>query len=525
MDRMCRLCLTSETGREFERIFGNQNQKIALKIFLISQIKIIEIDEYQALICPQCVKELYQCFLFRKKIQTSDEYFRSKLEVVEENLWRISEADSCNFEEETIDNYIQEDNNNECDEEANGFDKLKVTEFRNTEIEDHNIEALNSNDFNKDEIIDNGIQDGYIEVLGNNALIELYCEYEALEEIDEYIEIGTTEENKLIESPKSHQSSSLIPPEEHFLPPEEIIIPTEEPQLPSKEILLPNEEPLLPSGEPPLPIEEIPSPIPARRGRKVQNTIKPYKRLTCDICGITLSRRQRLIQHQRLHYLDSTKLYECDLCEKVFNQRYRIIPHFQKYHNYKLGPKERWKCAICEDRVITAGKMECHYMKFHSEFCAESNFQESNESPKRKLLKNYKVKKPRKKKVKKLENKTKDWFVCSLCGNSFTCNYRYQKHLNDIHGVAEHEIIQKEEPTVVQELKKSDNVPCQTCGKSFASLSTCKAHEKTHLDLQFICDICGKDFKIKVVTSGNIKFYILMSLLILQFLSHILRHT
>jgi hypothetical protein len=422
MERVCRLCLASETDREFERIYGNQNQKIALKIFLISQIKIIEFDDSIALICLQCVKELYQCFLFRKKIQNSDEFFRNKFD--EANIFGAYNEDINDSKQETIDNI--EEIINESQEEL--LSELKIVKYQDPEDINENLK---------------------IEALDSSGVNELECEYEALEELDEDIQENDTDELQITE------------------------------EQPTKVI----------------------SPPPARRGRKLKRQKRPYNRLACKICGITLSRRQRLIQHERLHYLESTKLYyECDLCGKQFNQRFSIIPHFQKHHNFKSGPNERWKCAICEDKTMQAGKMEVHYRKFHSEFYNENDPQQA---PRKSPYKSaQKVKKPRQKKIKSEENKIKDWFVCSLCGNSFTCNYRYQKHLNDIHGVAEHEINQKEETLIVQELKRSKNVPCQVCGKPFASLATCKAHEKTHLNLQFLCDLCGKGFKIKV-TSGQ----------------------
>lgn len=432
MERICRLCLTSETDRKFDKIYGNQNQKFALKIFLISQVKIIELDENVALICSQCIKELYQCFLFRKKIHTSDEYFRNKFEANEENIWHSYELESNDVLENMNENDI------------NIYDSKKENYQDTEDQEELKIEALNS-----DEFINYIQEDLKIEALDHGELNDL--EYEALEDLD----------------------SSYIQDDSHIEANLEIIKVIE----------------------------------PPRRGRKLKTKKRPYNRLTCKICGITLSRRQRLLQHERLHYLDSTKLfYECDMCGKQFNQRFSLIPHFQKHHNFQSNRNERWKCAICENKILPAGKMEVHYRKFHSEFFID-NIQKS-QIPKKSPYKSIrKTKEQPPRKIATPKSTSKEWFVCSLCGNSFTCNYRYQKHLNNIHRVAEHEIIQKEE-SIVQELKHSKNVPCQVCGKPFASLATCKAHEKTHLNLQYICDICGKSFKIKVVTSLAINFFI-----------------
>lgn len=197
------------------------------------------------------------------------------------------------------------------------------------------------------------------------------------------------------------------------------------------------------------------------------------------------------------------------------NQRFGLIPHFRKHHNFTLGPKERWKCAICKDKTLPAFKMECHYQTFHTEFYKSEpeelkTPQKSSKSP----LKSQKItKNPKQSKI---------FFPCSLCGNSFTNSYRYHKHLNDIHGVKEQEILQndgtieillnhslelsqKTNKNTHQELKKSKNVPCSTCGKVFSSITTCKAHEKTHLDTKYFCDLCGSSFKVKAYLSSHVQ--------------------
>lgn len=409
MDRICRICLASEVSREFTEIYKMHAQKIALKIFLISHVKIVEFKESPALVCAQCVKELYQCIQFRKKIQTSDEYFRAS----ESDLWKIS-----------IDN----------DEEAGGDNNKEFDSLRNSEELDNEIEALDE-DF----------------------------EYEALGKIE--------------------------PPQ-----PEEEVMHSE------------------------FTIKEL-QPLAKRRGRKVKNVKRNYKRLACKVCGITLSRRQRLVQHERLHFIDVTKsFYECDDCGKRFNQRFSLIPHFQKYHSFKLGPKERWRCAICDDKSLPAGKMELHYKKMHSEFWSDPR---GGDSQKNIRFESSQASKRRKKTVINASHKnSKNWFLCGICGNSFTSSYRYHKHLNDIHGVAEHEVVSKNVsvPAVIdnQEIKISNNVPCQICGKVFASVRTCKAHEKTHLNVKYVCDLCGNSFKVKVRISNFISLFIYSKNCLLQ---------
>lgn len=388
MERICRICLISETTTEFTEIFSKLSQKIALKIFLISHVKIIErVNECPALICSQCFKELHQCVQFRKKIQTSDEYFRNKLEKYENDLWKL-ESDDGDID---VDGVGEEDDSQLDDE-------IK-------------IEALDD-DF----------------------------EYEALDEVEDIQQQENSQNSENNENFKINETS-----------------------------------------------EE------KKKGEK-----RAYNRLTCKICGVTLSRRLRLIQHERLHFLDLTKsFYECDMCDKKFNQRFSLIPHFQKHHNFKLGAKERWKCAICKNKSLPAAKMEVHYRKFHSEFYGDSPRQDLNiqqMTPKKALKNTQKAQKAHKK------EKSKNWFLCGICGNSFISSYRYHKHLNDIHGVTEHELDNPStDASDHQKIKKSKNVPCQLCGKVYSSVITCKAHEKTHLNVRYVCDLCGSDFKVKVI--------------------------
>jgi hypothetical protein len=76
-----------------------------------------------------------------------------------------------------------------------------------------------------------------------------------------------------------------------------------------------------------------------RRSKKrfeepTKSTRNVRSNLECKYCGIKLSRRNRLIQHERLHVLDQTQdFYICFFCGKTFNQKFGLIPHFKSAHN------------------------------------------------------------------------------------------------------------------------------------------------------------------------------------------------
>ncbi|KAG5669674.1 hypothetical protein PVAND_017557 [Polypedilum vanderplanki] len=396
-ERICRICLTVETNKEFRKIFDSN---LGLKIFLISNVKIVEVLNIPALICKSCEIELYQCINFRKKIQISQEYFNNQLYEHEFNLWNESQI----------------------------------------------------NEESKEQIEKEEIQD---------------------------LELDRTVEEYQIEKLTFHESQN----EDHSKIEEEISF-----------------------------IEKKKKKTIVRRPNRTD--------LTCQYCGLKLSRRQRLMQHERLHLIEATKsFYTCDMCNKQMSQRFALVPHFQKHHNFKIGPKERWKCAICENKTLPACKMEVHYRNFHSEFYTNDE-DKTDQSIEVKTL-NQKQRSTKFKTLSKKVKQTKIFFPCSLCGNSFTNSYRYHKHLNDIHGVKEQEILQNAETIEIllsesldisqkslkdnQELKKSKNVPCSTCGKVFSSITTCKAHEKTHLDTKYYCDLCGSSFKVKAYLTSHVQ--------------------
>ena len=70
-----------------------------------------------SLICPSCLKELYQCFLFRKKCQSADEYFKTKTAAIESELWNEYEVEHehVNVKIESLD---YESNNLDVDSQS-----------------------------------------------------------------------------------------------------------------------------------------------------------------------------------------------------------------------------------------------------------------------------------------------------------------------------------------------------------------------------------------------------------------------
>lgn len=94
----------------------------------------------QAFICPGCLKELYQCFLFRKKCQSSDEYFKylffkdeSKLKTI------IEEIQQNSFIKEESDLAVNDNEN-----ESLNADELLIDHFKEYKEDYDEVEELDS---------------------------------------------------------------------------------------------------------------------------------------------------------------------------------------------------------------------------------------------------------------------------------------------------------------------------------------------------------------------------------------------
>lgn len=53
--------------------------------------------------------------------------------------------------------------------------------------------------------------------------------------------------------------------------------------------------------------------------------------------------------------------------------------------------------------------------------------------------------------------------------------------------------------------RKPAKFPCTTCGKVFATITTVRAHEKTHLNVEYFCDLCNASFRVKAYLTSHVQ--------------------
>lgn len=192
-----------------------------------------------------------------------------------------------------------------------------------------------------------------------------------------------------------------------------------------------------------------------QRERKERTEKRSYqkggtKEGICNICGINLTTKERLMNHIRVRHdiVNENEMIPCPVegCRKRFKIQLYVERHVQNIHNRdrtQIKEKEFWPCSICG--IILGSKTALKQHEYRHTVPAQE---------------------------KKLHS-----YFCDLCPFSSDKKIRVKYHIERIH----------------LQLRK---FKCKFCDQAFVHSSLLQYHElRIHLNLRkFACRYCDKSF-------------------------------
>ncbi|KAG5680174.1 hypothetical protein PVAND_009699 [Polypedilum vanderplanki] len=447
--KMCRLCMVYKGSDELESIFKAETARIALEIYLISGVKIMEFASHKisALICSTCVKDLTRAIKFRKLCLESDEFFKKSLQAVETTVWSekykniFSHSEFPNDEEKLIKvepveygfatifdenaemlDYAGKQEEEEEQESDNYFDndKQPATSSEKKPVQKRRRRRRRSSDSDDSDLNVKRNEHGEFQCkLCHKNFTRHYslkCHIYAVHK-----KINKTEMHKCEECGKLFKLKYYL--QKH--------LKRSHLQLKKKLGLIDD-----------------------NKDDEDEVFKSKITGINCPFCNKYLTSRHSLKDHIRVkhEFTNANERYLCDFCGKDFQLKYYLLRHMKATHFKIKEPKNEtikkekdkkennYPCSICGKLLKSKGNLSTHE-------------------------KTHRVLSP------------SEYYYCDLCGNKFKGRGEMTVHIKKRH------------------LYKI-RYPCEKCGKSWRTGHQLRKHIKIFHDniREFKCEWCGKDF-------------------------------
>ncbi|XP_046451608.1 uncharacterized protein LOC124199728 isoform X1 [Daphnia pulex] len=199
-----------------------------------------------------------------------------------------------------------------------------------------------------------------------------------------------------------------------------------------------------------------------RLNHRGEERTKPLKKFVCSTCGHTVSSKERLDIHERIH--TDERPFECKYCDKKFREKGTLVRHIRTHTG-----ERPFGCNICGKSYRSRSAYVLHYKSRH-----ETKENEIVKGP----VDDFSLRK-----------RPRIDYRCEYCGKEF-CQGRmlaYEKHLTTHTGI----------PAAIRCTQPD-------CEFTYSNLMQLKEHMLSqHPEKAYTCDVCKKIFLTKQILTDH----------------------
>ncbi|XP_070585278.1 zinc finger protein 142 [Erythrolamprus reginae] len=243
---------------------------------------------------------------------------------------------------------------------------------------------------------------------------------------------------------------------------------------------------------------------------------KQHPHLECATCKETLTTREELEEHKKLHFN-----HRCDVCSFAAKERQQLVSHYLEAHEPSAGADPPFKCMFC-DFGCRHQLVYDHHVKSHGGTriykCADCEYSTRNkqkitwhirihtgEKPYKCHQCQYACADPSRLKYHMRIHKEERKYLCPECGYKCKWVNQLKYHMTKHTGIKPYQCDECKYCTnradalrIHKETRHREarSFICEQCGKAFKTRFLLKTHLKKHSEEKpYICNVCYRGFR------------------------------
>lgn len=243
---------------------------------------------------------------------------------------------------------------------------------------------------------------------------------------------------------------------------------------------------------------------------------KQHPHLECATCKETLTSREELEEHKKLHFS-----HRCERCSFAAKERQQLVSHYLEAHEPSVAEERPLKCSFC-DFACHHQLVFDHHMKGHGGTrvykCSDCKYTTKNkqkitwhirihtgEKPYKCHLCQYACADPSRLKYHMRIHKEERKYLCPECGYKCKWVNQLKYHMTKHTGIKPYQCDECKYCTnradalrIHKETRHREarSFICEQCGKAFKTRFLLKTHLKKHSEEKpYVCNVCYRGFR------------------------------